>query len=102
MNKILLIIKREYLSRVKKKSFILMTILGPILMVGIMIVPIWLSTQKTEKQKIEVIDESFLFTGLIPEKDNVHFDYPSITKPTDEFDLDILEDWDHPPTPELL
>ncbi len=56
-----------------------MTILGPILMVGIMIVPIWLSTQKTEKQKIEVIDESFLFTDLIPEKDIVHFDYPPIT-----------------------
>jgi ABC-2 type transport system permease protein len=79
MNKLLLIIKREYLSRVKKKSFILMTILGPILMVGIMIVPIWLSMQKTEKQKVEVIDDSFLFTGLIQEKDIVHFDYPPIT-----------------------
>ncbi|MBA3970959.1 MAG: ABC transporter permease [Bacteroidetes bacterium] len=88
MNKILLIIKREYLSRVKKKSFILMTVLGPILMVGIMIVPVWLSMKKSEKQKIEVIDESFLFTylskdgtvkGLIPEKDIVHFDYPPIT-----------------------
>ncbi|MBL0330534.1 MAG: ABC transporter permease [Bacteroidetes bacterium] len=79
MNKILLIIKREYLSRVKKKSFILMTILGPILMVGIMIVPIWLSMQKTEKQKVQVIDESFLFTDLIPEKDIVHFDYPPVT-----------------------
>ncbi|MCX6296198.1 MAG: ABC transporter permease [Bacteroidetes bacterium] len=78
MNKILLIIKREYLSRVKKKSFILMTILGPILMVGIMIVPIWLSMQKTEIQKVEVVDESFLFTGLIPEKAGVHFDYPPI------------------------
>jgi len=79
MNKILLIIKREYLSRVKKKSFILITLLGPILMVGIMIIPIWLSMQKSEKQKIEVIDESFLFTDLIPEKDIVHFDYPPIT-----------------------
>ena len=79
MNKILLIIKREYLSRVKKKSFILMTLLGPILMVGILIVPIWLSMKKSEKQKVEVIDESFLFTGLIPEKDIVHFDYPPIT-----------------------
>ncbi len=79
MNKILLIIKREYLSRVKKKSFILMTIIGPVLMVGIMIVPIWLSMQKTEKQKVEVVDESFLFTGLIPEKESVHFDYPPIT-----------------------
>lgn len=79
MNKILLIIKREYLSRVKKKSFILMTILGPILMAGIMVVPIWLAKQKSEKQKVEVIDESFLFKDLIPEKDIVHFDYPPIT-----------------------
>lgn len=88
MNKISLIIKREYLSRVKKKSFIIMTILGPILMAGIGIVPIYLSMQKTQMQKIEVIDDSFLFTyvdkagatkGLIPEKDNVHFDYPPIS-----------------------
>ncbi len=88
MNKILLIIKREYLSRVKKKSFIIMTILGPILMAGIGIVPIYLSLQKTEKQKIEVIDESYLFSykdkdgnrkGLIPEKDIVHYDYPEIS-----------------------
>jgi ABC-2 type transport system permease protein len=89
MNKILLIIRREYLSRVKKKSFIIMTILGPVLMAGIMVVPIWLSMQKSEKQKIEVIDESLQFCyishtdgarkGLIPEKDIVHFDYPPIT-----------------------
>jgi ABC-2 type transport system permease protein len=79
MNKILLIIQREYLSRVKKKSFIIMTILGPVLMAGIMVVPIWLSMQKSEKQKIEVIDESYLFKDLIPEKDFVHFDYPPIS-----------------------
>lgn len=87
MNKILLIIQREYVSRVRKKSFIIMTILGPILMAGIGIVPIYLAMQKTEKQKVEVIDESYLFTymkgeelkGLIPEKDIVHFDYLPIT-----------------------
>jgi ABC-2 type transport system permease protein len=79
MNKILLIIKREYLSRVKKKSFIIMTILGPLLMAGIMVVPIWLSMQKPDKQKIEVIDESYLFKGLIPEKSFIHFDYPEVT-----------------------
>lgn len=78
MNKILLIIKREYISRVKKKSFIIMTILGPVLMAGIGIVPIYLAMQKTEKQKIEVIDESQLFVDLIPERDIVHFDYPPI------------------------
>lgn len=79
MNKILLIIKREYLSRVKKKSFIIMTILGPVLMAGIMIVPIWLAMQKPDKQNIEVIDESYVFKGLIPEKKFIHFDYPEIS-----------------------
>jgi len=72
MNKILLIIKREYLSRVKKKSFIIMTILGPILMAGIMVVPIWLSMHKTEVQNIEVIDDSGLIKDLIPTKDIIH------------------------------
>jgi ABC-2 type transport system permease protein len=56
-----------------------MTILGPVLMAGIMVVPIWLSMQKTQTTKIEVIDESFLFRDLIPEKENVHFDYPPIS-----------------------
>ncbi len=89
MNKILLIIKREYLSRVKKKSFILMTLLGPILMAAIGIVPIYLSMQKSELQKIELIDESTLFTyvssqdgalkSLIRDNENVHFDAVPIT-----------------------
>src|SRR4051812_8439603 len=79
MNKILLIIKREYLSRVRKKSFIVMTILGPVLLAGIMIVPVYLAMQKPDKQNIEVIDESYVFRGLIPEKAFIHFDYPEIT-----------------------
>lgn len=79
MNKISLIISREYLSRVKKKSFIIMTIVGPLLIAAIMVVPVWLSMQQPEKQKMEVIDESYLFKGLIPEKKFVHFDYPEIS-----------------------
>jgi ABC-2 type transport system permease protein len=81
MNKISLIIQREYLTRVKKKSFIIMTILGPILMAGIGVIFIYLSIQKAEKQNIEVIDESFLFKNdyKIPEKKFIHFDYPPIS-----------------------
>ena len=45
MNKIWLIIKREYLVRVRKKSFIIMTFLAPLLMAGIMIVPIYLANE---------------------------------------------------------
>jgi ABC-2 type transport system permease protein len=79
MNKIFLIIQREYFSRVRKKSFIIMTFLGPILMAGIWIIPIYLALKKPEMQKLEVIDESFLFKGLIPEKKDIHFDYPEIS-----------------------
>ena len=68
MNKIAIIVKREYLSRVKKKSFIYMTILGPLLLAGLMVVPIWLSTKEQEPQKIEVIDESYIFKNSIPQK----------------------------------
>ena len=39
MNKISVIIKREYVTRVRKKSFIIMTILAPLLMAAIIIVP---------------------------------------------------------------
>jgi len=61
MNKILLIIQREYLTRVKKKSFIVMTFLGPLLMAGIWIVPFYLSTMTDDVKIISVLDESGLF-----------------------------------------
>ena len=61
MNKVLLIIKREYLTRVKKKSFIIMTLLGPLMMAGLMLVPIWLAIKDKDIQRIEVIDETGAF-----------------------------------------
>ncbi|MEX2380516.1 MAG: ABC transporter permease, partial [Vicingaceae bacterium] len=61
MSKINLIIHREYLSRVKKKSFIIMSIVGPLLIAALMIVPAWLATTTEDYQNIEVIDESGLF-----------------------------------------
>lgn len=87
MSKISLIIQREYLTRVRKKSFIIMTILGPILMAALMIVPIWLAMQKPSKQAVQVVDESFLFKDLIPEKDFVEFDYTDVSfeKAQEEF-----------------
>ncbi len=58
MNKIGLIIKREYSTRVKKKSFIIMTILGPLLIVGFLSLAIFISTQQEKKYNILVLDES--------------------------------------------
>lgn len=62
MNKIKLIIAREYLTRVRKKSFIVMTILGPILMAAMIVVPVFLATMDdSSERKIGVIDETGLF-----------------------------------------
>jgi len=62
MNKIGLIIKREYLTRVRKRSFLIMTFLGPILMAAIYIIPIMLALNaNNENMRIAVVDESHWF-----------------------------------------
>ena len=62
MNKIGLIIKREYLTRVRKRSFLIMTFLGPIFMAAIYIIPIMLALNSSnEKMRIAVVDESHWF-----------------------------------------
>ena len=62
MNKIGLIIKREYLTRVRKRSFIIMTFLGPILMAAIYAIPIMLAlNSSTKNMRVAVVDESHWF-----------------------------------------
>ena len=62
MNKIGLIIKREYLTRVRKRSFLILTFLGPILMAAIYIIPIMLALNASnEKMRVAVVDESHWF-----------------------------------------
>ena len=66
MNKIWLVIKREYLVRVRKKSFIVMTILGPLLLAGLMIAPIYLANQNQEKRIIAVNQQTdFLLNDTV-------------------------------------
>lgn len=61
MNKIFIIIKREYLSRVKKRSFLILTFLTPLLIAGIYAFMIWMIMKDdTEKRNIAVINESSL------------------------------------------
>ncbi|MFC2102099.1 ABC transporter permease [Bacteroidota bacterium] len=75
MKKILLIIRREYFTRVKKRSFIIMTILGPLMMAGIVVVPIYLATATNEEKQVAVIDETGLFFEKFKDSDNLHFHY---------------------------
>jgi ABC-2 type transport system permease protein len=75
MNKIRLIIAREYLTRVKKKSFVVMTFLGPILMASVWIVPLVLATRSEGVKTIEVLDETGLFYEQFTESENLKFIY---------------------------
>jgi ABC-2 type transport system permease protein len=75
MNKLFLIIQREYFSRVKKKSFLIMTILGPLLMAGLMIVPVWLAMRDKTEHQILVLDHSGLFIDKLPNTKQIKFTY---------------------------
>lgn len=74
MNKILLIIQREYLTRVKKKSFIIMTILGPVLIAAMIILPAMLSEwSDTENKRVAVLDETGVYFEKFEDQENIQF-----------------------------
>ena len=86
MNKIGLIIRREYLTRVRKKSFIIMTIIGPVLFAALIVLPGWFA-QVEDKEVLEVAvveydannqpvpDFRQFFRDVIPNKENMKFIY---------------------------
>lgn len=61
MNKILLIIKREYLTRVRKKTFIIGTILFPLLYLGLIFGTAYLGAKSKSRLQVAVIDSSGYF-----------------------------------------
>jgi len=74
MNKIFLIIQREYLSRVKKKSFLLMTFLVPLLIIGMYALIAVLTIKGGDvKTEVEVLDETGIFAGSFKDKGTVQF-----------------------------
>lgn len=75
LGKIGLIIKREYLTRVRKKSFIIMTVLGPLLFIGLMIVPVWLAQKGQSDKTIAILDEPDLLSKGLKPKENLKFIY---------------------------
>ncbi|MGE5419423.1 MAG: ABC transporter permease [Chloroflexota bacterium] len=77
MNKISVIIKREYYTRVRKKSFIVMTILAPILMAALIILPTFMMmSDGGDFKKIAVVeDKSDLFKGVLKDRDDIDFEY---------------------------
>jgi ABC-2 type transport system permease protein len=77
MSKISIIIQREYLTRVKKKSFIIMTLLAPVFMAAMFLVPAWIMTRDdTEEKVIAVVeDETNMFKDVISNTQYLKFEY---------------------------
>jgi len=74
MNKTLLIIQREYLSRVKKKAFLIMTFLVPLLIIAMYALIFFLSMRGGDNiPTVEVIDESGIFNKAFENKHAVNF-----------------------------
>lgn len=73
------------MTRVRKKSFIIMTILAPILMAALIIVPtLVMMNQDQDFKKIAVIEDgSDLFKGVIKNTENLEFDYLENVKVND-------------------
>ncbi len=74
MSKIGIIIKREYLRRVSKLSFLLITFFTPFLIAGLLFVPLWLSTIKGDSVKdVAVLDATGLYSPLFTDTEEFRF-----------------------------
>ena len=88
MNKILLIIKREYSTRVKNKTFIIMTLVGPILLAGFFSLVVWLSLGEEKNHNVLVVDETpgSLFHNSMKNRDNISYFYTDTNISDREFE----------------
>jgi ABC-2 type transport system permease protein len=82
MGKIGLIIWREFITRVRKRSFLIMTLVGPLLLVGGISLIVYLGMQESGIQNIVVIDKAQLLTNKLKQTDDIKFYY----EPTDMSD----------------
>ena len=77
-----LIISREYLQRVRRKSFIITTLLVPILMIGLMVAPALVAMLSTPEAKtIAVIDDTGAIFNRLNDSNEITFE--SYTQPLD-------------------
>ncbi|HZF65105.1 MAG TPA: ABC transporter permease [Chitinophagaceae bacterium] len=77
MSKINLIIKREYFTRVKKKTFILTTILTPLLFVGLIAAVVLITVKNVRKEKVVVVDSRGTLKSTLTSSENVAYEFDS-------------------------
>ena len=77
MNKILLIIKREYITRVRNRGFILSTLLTPLIFAIFIAGSVFFAMQGRSEHKIAVVDGNGFFKNNLKNTQSVTFEFPS-------------------------
>ena len=80
MNKIFLVIQREYVTRVLKKSFWISSLLAPVLITAIYAIPIWLAMKDKEVKKIAILDQSHLWKAADLQDKELAFTFVSTSE----------------------
>jgi ABC-2 type transport system permease protein len=75
MNKTWLIIKREYLSRVRKKTFIISTLLTPLLFAGVITAVILITVKNVRNEKVAVLDPNSIFKSNLENSKSVTYEF---------------------------
>ncbi|MGB3799401.1 MAG: ABC transporter permease [Lewinella sp.] len=93
MNNLWLVIRREYITRIRRRSFILATLLTPIgLALFVVIANAVFSYGNDDVQRIAVIDDGNLFDGALPDENGLYFRF--VDQPLDSLRTDTGEDRD--------
>ena len=76
MSKVSVIIAREYLARVKKKSFIFTTLFFPIMMAALILLPLYIANKADKNCTIYVLDDNDYFINKFHNTSKLTFVYP--------------------------
>lgn len=89
-----LIVKREFSTRIKKRSFIIMTLLGPLLFGGFLALPAYLASMPEVEKKIIVVDQPRLLAG---QADTEQYKFKFVKNPKIDIDeaRELLRDSDN-------
>lgn len=98
MNKVWIIIQREFLTRVKKKSFILLTLLMPLIMVAVVAIPAALAfVDSDETFTVGIVDETGLYAKEFKNTDKITYQSVNDNAPIDTI-TNVLKSDDSPYT----
>lgn len=75
MNQIILVAKREFFTQVKNKTFIIMTILSPLILAGIVGIIAWMITANSDQKSIAVVDQSNEFITSLASTENEIYNF---------------------------